>query len=180
MRATKPRIEEHITLTVADMQRETPAGATEVTLTYQTGDVKDAGTVEERLSLEWVTAGFRGRRLYLKCPGVGCDRRVMALYFANGLFRCRHCHKLAYASQLEDARQRAMRRANKARARLGYPGWQPFTRTPMARPKRMWRSKFWRLQGAALAHDYDAQQAFAIELQNLAMRMGGRRGHRRA
>jgi hypothetical protein len=46
-----------------------------------------------------------------------CGRRVMALYLVSGRCRCRRCHHLTYESQYQDAERRAMRRADKARAR---------------------------------------------------------------
>jgi hypothetical protein len=55
------------------------------------------------------------------CPAVGCGRRVAVLY-GGGIFACRHCYRLAYASSREDAGGRATRRADRLRARLG---WEP-------------------------------------------------------
>jgi hypothetical protein len=176
----KGRVEAHHALRVSDIPRERiPPGATEFTLTYQLAEGQGAKSVEEHVQLERVPAGFGGTRLYFRCPGPECNRRVMVLYLAGERFLCRHCHHLAYASQCEDVRHRAGRRADKARARLDYPMWRPFAQTPMVRPKGMWRSKFWDLQGATLAADYDALKAFVTGLQNMAIRMGDRRGRRR-
>jgi hypothetical protein len=150
---------------------------TDVTLRYHVDD--GVADIVERVPLERVAAGFGGTRAYFRCPGTGCGQRVMVLYLVNGLFRCRCCHGLAYECQREDARRRAGRRADKARARLGYPAWQPFTRTPMMRPKGMSRSKFWRLEGAALAADYDATEAFVTDLQSLAARLDRQTARRR-
>src|SRR3981081_1806868 len=55
------------------------------------------------------------------CPAVGCGRRVEILY-GGGIFACRHCYRLAYASSREDVCDRAARRADRLRARLG---WEP-------------------------------------------------------
>ena len=38
-----------------------------------------------------------GSRQWFICPAVGCGRRVAILY-GGGIFACRHCHQLAYAS----------------------------------------------------------------------------------
>ena len=51
--------------------------------------------------------------------GVACRRRVGKLYGAGRYFLCRHCYRLAHASQHEDEWGRALRRANKIRRRLG-------------------------------------------------------------
>jgi hypothetical protein len=62
-----------------------------------------------------------GERPWFICPALGCGRRVAILY-GGGIFACRHCYQLAYASAREDVCDRAARRADKLRARLG---WEP-------------------------------------------------------
>jgi hypothetical protein len=141
--------------------------ATVFTFTYEGANAK---SVEERVPLARVAAGFGGTRAYFRCPGTGCGRRVMVLYFARCLFRCRQCHGLAYETQREDARRRAGRRADKSRARLGYQAWRPFQLAPMERPKGMWMRRSWDLYGRVLVADYDASKAFEAGLQSLADR----------
>jgi hypothetical protein len=46
-------------------------------------------------------------------------RRLAVLYSAGELFACRHCHRLACASQNETPFLRSIRRARKIRMRLG-------------------------------------------------------------
>ena len=67
-----------------------------------------------------------GSRPWFICPAVGCGRRVAILY-GDGLFACRHCHRLAYASSREDPSGRTMRRADRLRERLG---WRPGVMAP--------------------------------------------------
>jgi hypothetical protein len=62
-----------------------------------------------------------GSRPWFICPAIGCGRRVAILY-DGGIFACRHCYQLAYASSRDDAGGRATRRADRLRARLG---WAP-------------------------------------------------------
>jgi hypothetical protein len=72
-----------------------------------------------------------GSRPWFICPAAGCRRRV-ALLYGGAIFACRHCHRLAYASTHEDAGDRAARRADRIRERLGWElgflngdGWKP-------------------------------------------------------
>ena len=82
---------------------------------------------------------FGGSRVYFLCPGprgTDCGRRVTKLHLSNRYFLCRHCTKLAYASQFETSWQRALRRANKLKQRLGIGVGiaEPFP----DKPKGMW------------------------------------------
>ncbi len=78
-----------------------------------------------------------GSRARFLCPVVGCGRRVAPLY-GGGIFACQHCYQLAYASAREDISDRAARRADKRRGRLG---WEPgILNGNGGKPKRMrWR-----------------------------------------
>ena len=180
--AKKPRVEAHNALKVSDLPRERiPPGAREFTLSYQLGEGAGAKSVMERVKLDRVPTSFGGARTYFRCPGVGCDRRVMALYFASDQFRCRRCHDLAYESQCEDAEQLIRRHAAKARARLGYPAWRPFSLAPIARPKGMRRSKFLRLQYFVDVADEIASAEWVMRTRALADRLDkriSRRGRR--
>jgi hypothetical protein len=60
-------------------------------------------------------------RPWFICPATHCGRRVAILY-GGEVFACRHCHKLAYQCQRESPDDRAKRRADKIRVRLG---WEP-------------------------------------------------------
>ena len=91
-------------------------------------------TMTYPVSLDWTSCNFGGRRAWWQCPAEGCGRRV-AVLFGNAAFACRHCHRLAYRSQREDADDRATRRANKLRDQLG---WKPGILNGMgSKPKRM-------------------------------------------
>jgi hypothetical protein len=69
--------------------------------------------------LERRGCNFGGRRVWFRCPAPGCGRRA-AILFGGAVFACRHCHKLAYASQRETDDDRAARRAEAIRRRLGW------------------------------------------------------------
>jgi hypothetical protein len=59
--------------------------------------------VELRIPITTTPCQFGGERSWFLCPldvsGAACGRRVPKLYLDRGLFGCRQCHNLAYASQ---------------------------------------------------------------------------------
>src|ERR1700730_14106323 len=95
-----------------------------------------------------------------------CGRRVAILY-GGGIFACRRCYQLAYASSREDAGGRATRRADRLRARLE---WEPgILNGEGCKPKWMrWRT-FDRL---AMKHD----ALVGRSMQAMMLKLGGFRG----
>lgn len=79
-----------------------------------------------------------GSRSWFICPAAGCGRRIAILY-GGDIFVCRHCRQLAYVSSREDIGDRAARKANQIRARLG---WEPgILNDPGFKPKWMrWKT----------------------------------------
>ena len=84
---------------------------------------EDWSDVKQRVAVVWTPCRFGGERPWFVCSvasnGVYCGRRVIKLYGAGRLFACRHCYRLAYASQLESAQQRGLWMSQKIRMRLG-------------------------------------------------------------
>lgn len=74
---------------------------------------------EYPVELEWTACHLGGRRAWFLCPMDECGRRV-AILFGGALFACRHCQRLAYRCQREKDGDRARRRADKIRRRLGW------------------------------------------------------------
>lgn len=73
--------------------------------------------------LAWTPCNYGGARAWFVCPAQGCGRRVAKLFLGGSIFACRHCYQLAYACQRETADDRASRRADTIRDRLGWvPG----------------------------------------------------------
>jgi hypothetical protein len=112
--------------------------------------------------------------------GLACGRRVAKLHASGRYFLCRHCYRLGHASQSEDAWDRAFRRANKIRQRLGGdPGMAaPFP----PRPKGMWKRTYKRLLDRAFEAEMQADEAFAIKAERLLARPYNpkhRRSHQR-
>src|SRR5216684_3979686 len=72
-----------------------------------------------------------------------CGRAVAVLHLSGLRFLCRHCRSLAYASQREGRAERALRRGQKIRTRLG---GSPFVTDPFPeKPKRMRWATYGRL-----------------------------------
>jgi hypothetical protein len=104
---------------------------------------------------------------------VYCGRRVIKLYGAGRLFACRHCYRLAYASQQESAHQRGLGKSQKIRMRLG--GSPNMLEEFPHKPRGMhWRTyERWR-------RVYDvAEERSTIGLMRFVERLG-RRSSRRA
>ena len=123
--------------------------------------------VEETVRIVRVPCPFGGVRPYFICPGVvngiACGRRVAKLHGPGRYFLCRHCYRLAHASQREGEGDRALRRANKIRQRLGgEPGMaDPFPE----KPKGMWRRTYECLREQACEAEMLADEVFAICVQ---------------
>ena len=105
--------------------------------------------VKEPVPLEWTPCNFGGERPWFVCPGVvngvACARRVAILYGPGKYFLCRHCYDLRYESQREDKKDRALRRAQKIRKRLGGSAnmMKPFPERPKGMHHDTYMRLFW-------------------------------------
>lgn len=105
--------------------------------------------------LAWTACHYGGQRAWWLCPVAGCGRRVAVLY-GGAVFACRYCQKLAYKCQRETPDERATRRADKLRNRLG---WVPGILNGNGnKPKGMHWQTFWHMQAS---HDAHVMQALA-------------------
>jgi hypothetical protein len=124
--------------------------------------------VEQPTQILWVACRYGGRRPYFLCPGRGCGGSVSKLYGAGTYFLCRHCYRLAYASQRENQYDRALRRTNNIRMRLGGrpgPAW-PFPE----RPKGMHEKTYQRLYSEARQAEMLVAQRLGLTLDRLRSR----------
>ena len=134
------------------------------------GDWED---IDESVRIVSVACRYGGARPYFMCPGVAngraCGRRVAKLHGPGRYFLCRHCNRLSYASQSEGALDRALRRANTIRQRLGGdPGMaSPFPE----RPKGMWRRTYERLHRRTFEIEMRAEEAMDLHIVKLASRI---------
>ena len=94
------------------------------------------------VGIEWTLLPSGGKRPWFLCPS--CGRRCGILYAIRSRLLCRKCGKLSYESQSETSHYRALRKAQKIRARLGGSGnmAEPFP----SRPRYMHRRTYQRLR----------------------------------
>ena len=130
---------------------------------------EDWQDVEEPIPIRWTPCRFGGQRPYFVCPGVvngaACRRRVVKLYCAGRYYLCRHCYRLTHTSRNEDRWDRALRRANKIRIKLG---GEPGTCSSFPqRPKGMWQCTYDRLSHSV----FDAEGTAEGRLELMAARL---------
>jgi hypothetical protein len=123
--------------------------------------------IAETLSIVHLCCRFGGSRAYFICPGprdgTDCGRRISKVYLSGRYFLCRHCIKLAYASQFETSWKRALRRANKLKQRLGVGFAEPFP----DKPKGMWARTYGCLLDEILQAEILANEAQANRFKRL-------------
>jgi hypothetical protein len=95
-----------------------------VTLKYRSRSYGEGwADVEQRYPVVWTSCRFGGNRPWFVCSvcanGSCCGRQIAKLYQAGRLFACRHCYRLAYASQQESAHERGLLKAQRIWMRLG-------------------------------------------------------------
>ncbi|MCP4185014.1 MAG: hypothetical protein GY761_17160, partial [Hyphomicrobiales bacterium] len=130
------------------------------------GDWED---IDETIQIVQVPCSFGGSRPYFICPGIvngtTCARRVVKLYGSGWYFLCRHCYQLTYTSQSEEGWDRALRKANKIRQRLG--GEAGMAELFPNRPKGMWQRTYEKLRNQSIEAEAIADEAFLINAERL-------------
>ena len=105
--------------------------------------VKSTGEVVEQLVQSQTSpCHLGGQRRWFTCPG--CNKKVAMLYAPGKYFVCRQCGGLAYATQKEGIGDRASRRADKLRKRLGWEAG--ILNGSGCKPKGMHKSTYQRLK----------------------------------
>jgi len=106
-----------------------------------------------RVWLSRSSCNFGGSRAWFLCPS--CGRRCAVLH-GGSVYACRQCHQLAYESQRESDSDRAIRRADKIRRRLGWPAG--ILNAIGDRPKNMRHTTYLRL-----LHEYNGLVQIGFE-----------------
>lgn len=122
--------------------------------------------VEQPICMVRTACTYGGARRWWLCPY--CGRRVAILYGAGQHYACRHCWRLAYSCQRETVDDRAARRADRIRRRLG---WQAgILNGEGGKPKGMhWRT-FERLRAK---HNEFVNVSLAGMMQRFKMKFPG-------
>src|SRR6516165_8782909 len=145
-----------------------------VTLRYRSRPYGGGSSdVEQRFPVVWTPCRFGGDRPWFICSvcanGSYCGRQVTKLYNAGRLFACRHCSRLAYASQQESAHERGLLKAQRIRMRLG--GSASMLDDFPEKPKGMhWRTyeRLCRVHDAAQARSFIGLTDFVKRLRKRA------------
>ena len=109
-----------------------------------------AAAQDYRVHLTTTAQHLGGRRWWFVCPSTGRLARVLFLPMGGSIFASRMAYRLPYACQGETPPDRAMRRARKARARLGITDPSLIDQLTDKKPHRMRWSTYSRLRGEAL------------------------------
>ena len=120
---------------------------------------QEAEDIDEAVRLTSTPCNYGGQRRWFVCPARSCGRRVAVLHLGSKYFLCRRCCGLAYASQREDKKYRALRRVQKIRMRLGGSG--SVDDLFPEKPNRMRRTTYERLKEKAEEAERQMWQALS-------------------
>jgi hypothetical protein len=135
---------------------------------------KETHDVEEFVRVSRKPCRLGGARPYFICPGVvagvPCQRSVLKLYLVGPYFCCRHCHRLAFASQSYSELDRAKLKATKIAKRLDstWKRWDGFPE----RPKGIWRRTYRRLESQASVAQSRVEEAWLVKARPYFRRRG--------
>jgi hypothetical protein len=142
----------------------------------RSNDTEEWRPIEDKVEFARVPKSFGGEQVYFFCPR--CGRRVLELALGKERFRCRTCLGVVDASSQQSPTDRAMRKANKLKKRLGAePGLDSF----YFRPKFMRQKTFEQIDAriqAAEAEVNDTHIRLLAPLTRLDRRTPARRGSR--
>lgn len=153
---------------VGNMGVRTEDGQLRLSYSWKKND-GEAGRLDYPVGLQTTSCHYGGLRYWFTCPSVGCGKRVAKLYLGEKYFACRHCYRLVYHSQREAVDDRAIRSAEKIRARLG---WQPgIINCPGDKPKGMHWLTYLRLMAECRDHANQALLGMTTKMEMLNNRV---------
>ncbi|KSU78477.1 hypothetical protein GA0061096_4588 [Fictibacillus enclensis] len=125
----------------------TSTNAKLITLTYKINGEK----VSYSVPVDYSACNFGGERPWFRCPNINCKKRVGTLFLRGQYFLCRHCHGLAYKTQMMSQQFRLLEKAQKVRGKLGgdLSTLSPFP----AKPKGMHWNTYYNLKSKAMRNE---------------------------
>jgi hypothetical protein len=115
--------------------------------------------IDDPIRLSTTPCNYGGARRWFVCPDHPFGKRVAVLYWGGKHFRCRHCCGLAYTSQREDRKYRALRRLQKLRKQLGATGPLDMDSPVPPKPEGMRKATYARLKQKIRQVQWDLQEA---------------------
>ena len=142
-------------------------GYGQVTVKYRWRNREDVdwNDVEVPIVLDSTPCNLGGDRVWFRCPGKSCGRRVAKLYIGSS-FLCRDCLNLTYLSTRENEYWRQYSKAKKIRVRLGGSG--SLLDSFPAKPKGMWWKTYWQLWERVQGYETAGAQ---MQFQHLTRQM---------
>lgn len=139
-----------------------------LTLDYKAGDT----LYRYNIPLDRTACHYGGTRTWFLCPALSCGKRVAKLYLSAGIFACRHCQQLNYASQQVSKADLPLMRMHKTRDKLDWPYHDvPFIKR-ITKPKHMHYTKWRKLIALQDQHERQMCNAWADKI-NRWNRMAG-------
>lgn len=139
-----------------------------LTLDYKAGDTP----YHYHIVLDRTPCHYGGTRTWFICPAVGCGKRVAKLYLSGGIFACRDCQQLNYASQQASKADLPLMRMHKVRDQLGWPYAYVTPLQRVMKPKRMHYSTWRKLVALQDQHEQQFCAGWAKRFNRLN-RMAG-------
>ena len=125
---------------------------------------EDWQKVQQRIPVQWTQCRYGGERPWFVCDassrGVHCGRKVARLYAGGRLFACRHCYRLAYATQRSGPLERSHRLLGRLHRKLQSEYEGPDYPVP-SRPKWMRRGTYSQI----LDQMFEARVRWAMEFE---------------
>ena len=138
-------------------------GADSLALQYMVGSDDQRRDGSQTIQLAHTACNFGKSRPWFVCPV--CQRRAGVLYMRAGRFACRHCQRVAYSSQSEDAVARTWRQQRRIEETIG-DHWQ--------RPSGMRHRAYARLLDRLEDCQQKRDAAFCVAAAGLLRRIGVR------
>jgi hypothetical protein len=86
-----------------------------VLLSTHSIEITDAAIVPQCFRLAWIKTGMGKQRPLIVCQ---CRRKAQVLYFYNGRYACKHCHRAQYVSERQSKAGRRLWKAAKKRIEI--------------------------------------------------------------